>query len=226
MNEDSTAQAQRLRSGLVLLLTINTGATDALGFIGLGGAFTSVMTGNMVLLGLAGGTVDGTLALLSGGSIACYIAGTALGSRIVGHKLSTDPVWPSRITVALTLQLLIVIAFTISWCVAGGRPEGTLALLLLMANATAIGIQAASVQAFAVPGLSTTFLTGTLTTVVTHLTHRRPLRVIRRSLALLLGLTGGAAVGGALTHYAPLFAPAPQLATLGAVIVIAYWKFR
>ncbi|HEX5292883.1 MAG TPA: DUF1275 family protein, partial [Streptosporangiaceae bacterium] len=44
-----------LRDALMVALTLVTGATDAVAFTRLGNVFTSVMTGNMVLLGVAVG---------------------------------------------------------------------------------------------------------------------------------------------------------------------------
>ena len=44
------------------MLTFLTGCADAIGFLALGGAFASVMTGNMVLLGLSAGRGDADLA--------------------------------------------------------------------------------------------------------------------------------------------------------------------
>lgn len=45
----------RGRAVLVVLLAVNSAYLDAVGFLALGAAFTSVMTGNMVLLGALGG---------------------------------------------------------------------------------------------------------------------------------------------------------------------------
>jgi uncharacterized membrane protein YoaK (UPF0700 family) len=45
------------RSGLMVLLTIASGFSDALGYVALGHVFTANMTGNTILLGLAMGQV-------------------------------------------------------------------------------------------------------------------------------------------------------------------------
>lgn len=217
---------RRLRAALVIILAVNTGATDALGFIGLGGAFTSVMTGNMVLLGLSAGTADAKLARLTAAAIILYICGTALGTRLVGHHRSADPIWPVRITRALVIETLVIAAFAIGWEAVGGRPGNALQLILLMVNAVALGVQAASVQCFGVSGLSTTFLTGTLTRVVIHLTSGGALRDEARSVGILSGLIGGAALSGALTKYVPSAAPAVQLVCLSIVVMTAVRGFR
>lgn len=65
---------------LPLALTGVTGAVDATGSLRLGDVFTSVMTDNMVLLGLAAGTADVVLALHIGVAFAGYVSGVLLGS--------------------------------------------------------------------------------------------------------------------------------------------------
>src|SRR5258708_37831425 len=68
---------------LAVVLTLGTGATDVASFTRLGGVFTSVMTGNLVLLGLAVGRLSGALALHALVTFAGYMAGVAAGARMV-----------------------------------------------------------------------------------------------------------------------------------------------
>src|SRR3954447_10511837 len=84
----------RLRQTLVVTLAVVSGATDAIGLLALGGAFTSVMTGNMVLLGVAASSAEGALAASSGLAILAFCAGAALGARLAGIPAAGDPVWP------------------------------------------------------------------------------------------------------------------------------------
>src|SRR5689334_16310837 len=87
-------RALRLRQTLVVTLAVVSGATDAIGLLALGGAFTSVMTGNMVLLGVSISSADGALAASSGFAILAFCAGAALGARLAGVPVAGDPVWP------------------------------------------------------------------------------------------------------------------------------------
>ena len=48
------------RDGLLVLLTLTTGAVDASSFLHLGNVFSSVITGNLVLLGLSAATGPAT----------------------------------------------------------------------------------------------------------------------------------------------------------------------
>jgi uncharacterized membrane protein YoaK (UPF0700 family) len=214
-----------IRDVLVVVLTLATGATDAIGFIRLGGVFTSVMTGNMVLLGVSGGNRDGALALHAGVAFVGYIVGSWLGARMAGHAVTPQPVWPRRITTALVVELALFTVFGVWWEVAGGHPSGRATYALIAINAVALGVQSGAVIRFGVGGLSTTYLTGTLTHVVASFT-RRELPVSIRSVAILAGLVGGAGLGAVLTIEVPRAAPAAPLGVLVVVLAGATAAFR
>lgn len=72
---------RRLRDGAVVLLAITSGATDSISFLTLGRTFTSVMTGNLVLLGVSVGRADGGVARQIGVAVIGYIAGCVVGAR-------------------------------------------------------------------------------------------------------------------------------------------------
>lgn len=220
---DSAARERslRVRHVLVLALAVNSGATDAIGFVGLGGVFTSVMTGNMVLLGVAAGRLDGTLAIHSAVAIASFVLGCALGSRIAGVPRRDDAVWPTAVTYALVVEFVAFAAFAVGWELVDDRTDTAVQLVFLGLNAVALGIQSSAILRFGVSGLSTTYLTGTLTTVVVSLVSRRRLIGVGTGVQLLLALIGGAAVGGALTANAPRTAPLLQLVTVGATLLVA-----
>ena len=114
----------RARDGLVVLLTVTTGAVDATSFLALGHVFSSVVTGTMVLLGIAAGTHDPGLALNCAIALASYIAGVVVGAplavRRAGRWLEGWPIrrahratkhheiWPSWLTVALALEFCVL----------------------------------------------------------------------------------------------------------------------
>ena len=76
----------------VALLALTAGATDALSFLGLGGVFSSVMTANLVLLGLSAATHNATE---YGGELAAHagfaLAGYLTGALTAGRLLRADP---------------------------------------------------------------------------------------------------------------------------------------
>jgi uncharacterized membrane protein YoaK (UPF0700 family) len=213
-------QHGRGRELLVLLLAALSGATDAIGFLALGGAFTSVMTGNMVLLGLSVGTGDADLAWHAGAAIVSFAAGVALGARIAGAPRPEDGPWPPAVTRALTVELALFVLFAIAWQVAGGTPTAELTQVLLLAlTAVALGLQSGAILRLGLPGLSTTYLTGTLTTAVTALVRGRPLGDAAQQSRLIAGVVVGAGVGGVVVTHAPRLAPLLQLALLASVLV-------
>lgn len=197
-----------------------SGATDAISFLALGGAFTSVMTGNLVLVGVAIGSPDvarlGAVAL----ALTAYVAGVALGARVAGRPQDGDGVWPPAINVALLLELGLVAAYAVGWWSLGSDPDDVWALPLLALCASALGIQASAILRLGVSGLSSTYLTGTLTTLVAGFASDRHPRGFARSAQILAGLVAGATAGAALVSLARPAAPALQLAVLLVVITL------
>lgn len=82
----NTPDGAGFRDGLVVMLTPSTGALDAVTFLCLGKVFSSVITGNLALLGVAAAQHDATLALNGGLALAGYAAGVLLGSVFVGTR--------------------------------------------------------------------------------------------------------------------------------------------
>lgn len=211
----------RRRHALVVLLTFLTGSADAVGFLSLGGAFSSVMTGNMVLLGLSAGRGDADLALTSGCAIFSFIVGVLAGARVVGSAQPDDPVWPRRVTWALVLELLVFVVFLVVWMVNLPTHSGRVDLALLMLSATALGVQSSAIQRFGVPGLSSTYLTGTLTSLIAGVAARSPWAGLRPKAQVLLALMTGAAVGALVALHLPLAAPALLIVPLVLVIALS-----
>jgi uncharacterized membrane protein YoaK (UPF0700 family) len=218
------AQA-RTRDALTIALTLVTGATDAVAFLRLGNVFTSVMTGNMVLLGIAVGR--GELGALehTGLAVVMFILGTIAGARIAGRPRADDPVWPRPISLALCVELAIFAAVAICWWAGNSHPAGALQSVELGASALALGIQSSAILRLNVSGLSTTYLTGTLTTLVQTLTTTHRLKGSGRSLCVLIALIVGAAIGALAAVHIPAAAPVVSVVILICVLLVAELKF-
>jgi uncharacterized membrane protein YoaK (UPF0700 family) len=127
--------------------------------------------------------------------------------------------------VALAVELAVVAVFAVWWELLHGTPSPHITYALLGLNAAALGVQSAAVLRFGVHGLSTTYLTGTLTQFVAGLTKRGdPLQV--RSGLILLALIIGALLGAVTALHAPLFAPLVPLGALTIVVVGAWVSFH
>ena len=180
------------------------------------------MTGNMVLLGLAAGTGNGVLAARAGAAIIAFVIGCGIGGRLAGRHEQGDGVWPRPVTRALTVEFVLFVVFASAMQAVAGHPHGTvLKTGLLSLNAVALGVQSGAVQRFGVSGLSTTYLTGTLTTTIVHLSQGRPVRQVGLNLGLLACLITGAGVAALIATHAARVSPALQIGGVGLVILIA-----
>ncbi|MET7748403.1 YoaK family protein [Micromonospora sp. NPDC005367] len=215
------ADLLRRRHALVVVLTFLTGSADAVGFLSLGGAFSSVMTGNMVLLGLSAGRGNAELAVTSGCAILSFIAGVLAGARLAGSAQPDDPVWPRRVNRALILELLLFVVFLVVWEVNLPEHSERVDLMLLMLSAAALGVQSSAIQRFGVPGLSSTYLTGTLTSLIGGVAARSPWPILRPKAQVLLALMAGAAVGALVALHLTAWAPVLLIAPLLLVIAVA-----
>ena len=160
------------RDSFVLLLAWAAGGVDAIGYFGLNHVFTANMTGNTVLLGLSLGQGHGLAAASNFVALVGFAAGVALGALIV-ERGSQPGAWDRRVTAALFLEAMMLAAFTFLWHVAPqSRQPGSVVLYTLIAfSALAMGIQSAAVRRLNLPGVATTYVTGTITSLFSGLTH-------------------------------------------------------
>ena len=163
------------------------------------------------------------------------VAGTPLAVRRAGRWLEGWPVrrwhratkhheiWPSWVTVALAVEFCMLALFSVGWELTSGRPSGLAQRLLLAAAAVAMGIQAATVRQLG--EISTTYLTGTLTGMISALaTGRRP-DGLRRSLGIFVALATGAILSALTTMYLPAALPLIVLVPIALVVWVASARF-
>jgi uncharacterized membrane protein YoaK (UPF0700 family) len=212
-----------VRDGLLVLLTLTTGAVDASCFLHLGNVFSSVITGNLVLLGVAAATTSSSLAIHAGTALAGYSVGVLIGAPIATRRTSEGETWPLSVTVTLVTEFCVLAGFSAGWELTGGSPGSTARLLLIAALAVAMGIQSAAVRGLG--GMSTTYLTGTLTAVIAELATRDRTPGFVRSLGVLTAVVSGAVAGGFVAVHAPAWLPLVILTPL-AVVVIASITFE
>jgi len=215
MSDDDTGAVQagqRLRDSLVVLLAIGSGAADVTAFLVLGNVFSSVITGNLVLLGLAAATTQPGLAMRSGLALAGYAAGVLIGVPVAGR--GRHRIWPPAVTAALCAELCLLLGFTAGWEAGRQRPGWQAALLVLLGSA--MGVQSAAVRRLG--DMSSTYLTGTLTGVLTALSTRNRRAGLWRDVSALAAVLAGACAGAALIHIAPAWLPALTLLPLSTVI--------
>lgn len=208
------------RAGVLLIAALAwvAGAVNALGYLVLGGVFTSHMTGNtsssvLGLLGRGRGPIGGLFALLG------FFAGSLVGSLLI----ETHPEHSS--TRALWLEaLMLATGAVVLW----NEPERAVNLELA-GIAAAMGVQNIAL-AGSVLQAHTTHITGPLTdfagTLVRRLIGRRSLaRDVSHGLAVyggrVLSFAGGIASGALLFEWAGpkgLLVPAVAVAGLGTLL--------
>ena len=206
---------------LSLGLAATAGATDVLGLTQLGGAFASVMTGNLVLLAASLPEQDGARAIGLAIAVGAWIVGVALATavtrRAAGAFVET---WSGRVLVALGLELAILVALLLGWAMTGGTPHGGLRELLLALATLAMGTQTGSYRSVPRSMTSTTYFTGTLAGVVAELVAGR---VARYDLAILAALAVGAVGASLLVATVTEWAPALPVALL-VVVLAGAWR--
>lgn len=223
---DGRVRAAQARDRSAIGLAFVSGVTDATGLIALGGTFTSVMTGNLVLFGSGLAQGDSELFGHAAAAIAAFVVGAAVGTRVAGTSTATDPVWPAAVNRALTVEFVVFAVYAVLFWISGCQPEGLLMAGLLAMNSFALGMQSSAIQRFGVSGLSTTYMTGTLTTLVIRLASGRPLRDVAHSGTLLIGLVVGAAAAAAALRWVAPVGPVLQLAGVGLALGLGLWSAR
>ena len=151
-----------VRSAMLVMLSLAAGCVDALGFLGLGQIFVANMTGNTVLLGLALGQAKGQAALRAVVALAGFVAGVGAGAAILGRG-GERSTWSPGVTAALVVELVFLVAFAVGWFLAGAEPVGREVYPLIALPSLAMGVQSAAVRRLGIPGVATTYITGTLT---------------------------------------------------------------
>jgi uncharacterized membrane protein YoaK (UPF0700 family) len=221
---------------IAIALTFISGAMDVVSFTRLGSVFTSVMTGNIVLFGLAVARGSLTLASHTVVSVAGYIVGVAGGTLIAyrattaggdksgeqesqGAQAGTLPghvIWP------LLTELTLLAGFAVGWEISGASPAGWAQFCLLAAAAAAMGVQSSAVRDMGLTDVSTTYLTGTLTVLVSSLVRPdadTPHGV--RRFGVLIGLGAGAILSGLFLATAASAVPVLPLAALIFTLTLA-----
>jgi uncharacterized membrane protein YoaK (UPF0700 family) len=216
--DDRSRRAAAARTVLTVALTAGSGSLDAIAFLSLGKVFVSVITGNLVLLGIGLGHADHDLALRVAVTLVSYGLGATAGVVVAGRAEDGQPVWPGRVTAALLLELALLCGFAAGWELNAARPTGAPQLALLAVAAVAMGLQSAAVNRLSLPGFSSTYLTSTLIRAITELVQG-PRNHVGAKVAAMTSVVAGALAGALLVARAPRFAPVIAVGLLAAVLV-------
>jgi uncharacterized membrane protein YoaK (UPF0700 family) len=195
----SSPTGEKTLAYALLGMTVVTGLVDAVSFLSLGRVFTANMTGNIVLLAFATAHVSGLSIARSLTALLSFLIGAIFGGRIMA-RAGTD----SQIRFAAQAFLLEdVFLFAASLCAIGYRGRllvGTFQPFVLIAlTALAMGTRNAAVRKLALPDLTTTVLTLTITGIAADSSlangnNPRWAKRVASVLAMFLGAASGAVI--------------------------------
>ena len=215
------ADPGRTEIALAAGLAAAAGAVDVLAFTRRGQAFASIVTGNLVVAGTAIGQGDPRMLANVALAVGAFAVGVVLGGLGVRRAGRTTARWPVQVTVLCVVELVVLLVLTGVWLATGGAPLGAAQYVALVAAALAMGLQSAAFRLVPVPGVTTTYFTGTLTSLLVGLVTSGRLNVA--ALIALLALLAGTVLAGLLAAVAAVLLP---VALLAVVVVVSTARRR
>jgi uncharacterized membrane protein YoaK (UPF0700 family) len=193
LNRGATSVGHPLARAL-LVLTFTTGLIDAVSYLALGHVFTANMTGNIVLLGFGLAHSGGLPVVAPIISLVAFLLGAGVGGVLVKRIGQRHPALVARAlaTEVFCLAVAAIVAATVTV-----RPGHASGYVLIALMAFAMGVRNATVRRIAVPDLTTTVLTMTLTGLAADSrpaggSGKGSVRRISAVVAMLLGALSGA----------------------------------
>ncbi len=203
----------KLLLGTLIGLTVISGLVDAVSYLGLGHVFTANMTGNVVLLGFSAAGASGFSAAACLTSLGSFLLGAATAGRAARRLTSRRQLLAVAMSIeAVATAAAAAVAFGVAH-VSQGWPRYTIIAVL----AFGMGVRNSTIRRLAVPDLTTTVLTMTLTGLAADSTlggGTNP-QALRRVAAVLAMLAGAFAGASAFLH-----AGAGITLLIGAVVVL------
>ncbi len=213
-------------------LAFVSGSADIFAFLKFHDVFTSAMTGNTALLGLALGqghilAAQRSLAALFG--FCCgSIAGTIANEAAARHNRAR------RLCLLIGAEATCLALVLVLWAITRHPVYGPLLYVMILAGAFAMGLQSIAAREINIPGINTVVVTNTLTLVMSAVgaVLRRSLRqgradvspftpVVLRQSGMLGIYLGGAALSGLLAETLPSLIAIPALAAVLLALVTA-----
>jgi uncharacterized membrane protein YoaK (UPF0700 family) len=209
---------------LLVIMTLTTGLVDAFSYLTLGHVFVANMTGNIVFLGFALAGAHGFSITASLGAIAAFIVGAAFGGRLNslfarhrGRLLSV-----TTFIQAWFFGASVVLAVLAPRLVSGGYRYSLIGVLGI-----AMGLQNAVARKLAVPDLTTTVLTLTITGIAADQTVEggQGPKFGRRGVAISSMFIGGL-IGAVLVLHVAIYYPLLVALCATVIIVLAITPLR
>jgi len=193
---------------------VNTGIVDAVSILSLGRVFVANMTGNVVFVGFAAAGAPGFSLSASLWALLGFVAGAYVGGRLI-RRIA---VHRGRLFSAAVLIETALLAVALVISITGGHVLSAVENDLVAASAAiGLGLQNAVVRRLAVPDLTTTVLTMTLTGIAADVSTGNHGQAAVRRVAALAAMLGGAVVGALVVMH--------QGRTAGLAVAVALVAF-
>lgn len=141
------------------VLTLLSGIADAVSYLGLGHVFTANMTGNIVLFGFAAAQWPGFSGLASAFSVLGFLIGAVAAGRLAVSWGDKRRWLLAALVVESTMAAVCAVIAFVNGTIGTGAARFTVIALL----ALSMGARNSTVRRLAVPDMTTTVLTMTLT---------------------------------------------------------------
>ena len=208
------------------VLALASGVTDVTAFLTLGDVFTSAMTGNTALLGIALSQGRVLSATHSFSALLGFTLGASLATAIYLRKGPNKTDNLSAIRPLLLVEIFCLGVFAVILTVVG-RPMEMVALYgLILLSAIGMGVQGVAARQINSPGINTIVFTTTLVSIVISLTsallHRSGSDGVhlntKRQIGIFLAYGFGAVLAGLLAGPGlRVLAWVPMVAVLAAL---------
>jgi uncharacterized membrane protein YoaK (UPF0700 family) len=207
---------------LLLGLTLVTGLVDAFSYLLLGHVFVANMTGNVVFLGFAIAGAPGFSIPASLVALGSFILGALIGGKVVAglgrHR--------GRLLATATAFQVVLLGASVGVTSASGDPIVSAyryALIILLG--ISMGIQNAAARKLAVPDLTTTVLTLTITGVVADSAIAGGAgSAAGRRLVAVAAMFLGALAGATLVLHVDTVAPLAIALIVTATVGLVSWR--
>jgi len=210
---------------LLVALTAVTGLVDAFSYLVLGHVFVANMTGNVVFFAFALAGVAGFSVTASVAAVGCFALG-ALATGRLGRSLAGRRELLLGVTAGIQ-AVLVAEAVTMAALSPSPMPAGLRYALIVVLSLT-MGAQNATARRLAVPDLTTTVLTLTITGIAADspIAGATGARVARRLISVAAMLVGALAGALLVLRVHIVYPLVIALVILAAVAVIAVVRAR
>lgn len=214
-------------------LAFVSGSADIFAFLKFHDVFTSAMTGNTALLGLALGQGHILAAQRSLAALFGFCCGSIAGT--IANEAAARHTRARRLCLLIGAEAACLALVMVLWAITRHPVYGWPLYVMILTGAFAMGLQSIAAREINIPGINTVVVTNTLTLVMSAVgaALRRALRrrgradaspfspVVLRQSGMLGIYLGGAALSGLLAETLPGLIAIPALAAILFALVTA-----